>query len=157
MHNSEMHRKFVGGELSTRVTKNDEFMMRTVMPDMNYYRKRSSKSSAYAHADRVSKDESHICVMVNHEAVKPTKYGYSLQLDRDHVAYVKGWQVYGHTEPYKGQTGVEVVLSKKYFNPKKTRYPNEDYSADSKNLRWDEWLKAARRQQRSGNHVSIRM
>ena len=157
VRNAEMHRKYVDGKLSTRITKNDRFMMDTVLPGMNYYKKRSSKSSVYAHADRVSKDSSHICVMVSHDAVRATKYGYSLQLDRDHVVYVKNWQVYGHTVPYKGQTGVEVAMSKKYFKPKRVNRPNEAYSVDRKNLQWSEWVKAAKEQQRAGNIVSIRM
>lgn len=48
--NADKHRKYLAGELGTRVTKNEEFMMKTVFPGMNYNKVRRSKSNTYAYA-----------------------------------------------------------------------------------------------------------
>lgn len=48
-------------------------------------------------------------------------------------------------------------MSKQYFKPKTSKVKNEKYGNDPKQLKWDEWLKAAKKQQRAGNTVSIRM
>lgn len=68
--NADKHRKYLAGELGTKVTKNDEFMMETVFPGMNYNKVRRSKSSTYAYADRVSKDGERINVMVPADDIK---------------------------------------------------------------------------------------
>ena len=68
--NADKHRKYLAGELGTKVTKNDEFMMETVFPDMNYNKVRRSKSNTYAYADRVSKDGERINVMVSADDIK---------------------------------------------------------------------------------------
>ena len=68
--NADKHRKYLAGELGTKVTKNDEFMMETVFPGMNYNKVRRSKSSTYAYADRVSKDGERINVMVSADDIK---------------------------------------------------------------------------------------
>ena len=130
--NADRHRKYLAGELGTKVTKSDEFMMNVVFPGMNYSKVRHSKSSTYAYADRVSKDGEHINVLVSSDNIKQTKFGYALQLDATHVQYVKDWQVSAQTLPHKGQVGVNVSLSKKYFNPKGTKYRNSGFSSDKK-------------------------
>ena len=154
--NASLHDRFISGKLGTRVTKNDEFMMKMVFPDMNYNRVRMSKSSAYIQADRVSADGGHISVMVPHDRVRETPYGYALTLDAGHVQYLKRWQVYEQTLPYQGGVGVNVSMSKKYFNPKTARRRNDDYPDDQAQTTWAEWKRAAEAQQRAGNTVKIR-
>lgn len=154
--NATMHEKYMAGELGTKVTKNDDFLMRQVFPDMNYWKQKESKTSGYAHADRVSPDKANIVVMVDPAHIRETKYGYSLQLDRDHVAYVKRWQVMPQHEPYKGQTGVNVALNQRYFKASETKRPNNDFFADGNNLHYRDWVKIAEEQQRHGNTVSFR-
>lgn len=68
--NADRHKKYLAGELGTKVTKNDEFMMNTVFPGMNYNKVRHSKSSTYAYADRVSKDGERINVTVSADNIK---------------------------------------------------------------------------------------
>lgn len=68
--NADRHKKHLAGELGAKVTKNDEFMMKTVFPGMNYNKVRCSKSSTYAYADRVSKDGERINVMVSAGNIK---------------------------------------------------------------------------------------
>lgn len=154
--NARLHAKYIAGKLNTRITKKDKFMMEMLYPDMDY-NKTGSGSSVYVHANRVSKDEEHIAVMVDSGILKPTKYGFALQLDETHVQYIKDWQLKGQTLPYKGQVGTNVSLSKKYWNPKETKYANPDFSQDSKQLSWDTWVKAAKEQQAYGNIVSVRV
>lgn len=72
--NADRHRKCLAGELGTKVTKNDEFMMKTVLPGMNYNKVRRSKSSTYAYADRVSKDGERINVMVSPTTSRRSPY-----------------------------------------------------------------------------------
>ena len=82
--NADKHRKYLAGELGTRVTKNEEFMMKTVFPGMNYNKVRRSKSNTYAYADRVSKDGELINVMVSAGNIKvlPAYVMRSLRLRR---------------------------------------------------------------------------
>lgn len=68
--NADRHKKHLAGEFGTKVTKNDEFMMKTVFPGMNYNKVRRSKSGTYAYADRVSKDGERINVMVSADNIK---------------------------------------------------------------------------------------
>lgn len=68
--NADKRRKYLAGELGTKVAKNDEFMMKTVFPGMSYSKVRRSKSSTYAYADRVSKDGERINVMVSADNIK---------------------------------------------------------------------------------------
>lgn len=67
--NADRHKKYLAGELGTKVTKNDGFMMRAAFPGMNYNKVRHFKSSTYAYADRVSKDGEHINVMVSADSI----------------------------------------------------------------------------------------
>lgn len=68
--NADRHKRYLAGELGAKVTKSDEFMMKTVFPGMNYNKVRHSKSSTYAYADRVSKDGERINVMVSADNIK---------------------------------------------------------------------------------------
>lgn len=68
--NADKHRKYLAGELGTKVTKNDESMMKTVLPGMNYNKVRRSKFGTYAYADRVSKGGERINVMVSADNIK---------------------------------------------------------------------------------------
>lgn len=154
--NASNHERYVTGALGSKITRNDEFLMKMVYPDMNYWKSSSSKSSSYSHADRVSKDGNTISVLVPSERLKKTPYGYALQLDRDTVQYVKSWSVTAQTLPYKGTVGANVTLSKKYFNPKKTKYKDLDYESDAQLTTWEKWKSAAVAQQKAKNYVSIR-
>lgn len=153
--NAVQHKKFMNGELSARYSKSDEFYNEKLFAGMNYWRENVSKSSQYRHADRVSADGNKIAVKVSPAHIRETQYGYSLQLDRNTVVYMKEWQVVNHREPYKGSTGMNVVLDRRYFNPKKTRFPNKDFAPDPKNTTFEAWKKAAIDQQRAGIIVSF--
>lgn len=155
--NARRHEKYINGELGTKITKDDEFMMKMLYPDMDYNKVRESASSTYVRANRVSKDEEHIAVMVGPGMLKPTRYGFALQLDETHVQYVKGWQLKGQYLPYKGQVGTNVSLSKKYWNPKEAKASNPDFFAEAENLSWGHWLSVAKMQQSHGNIVSVRV
>lgn len=107
--------------------------------------------------NRVSEDGNKVVVRVDESHIRSTKYGnVQLQLDKQHAVYLKQWQVEPHTDPYKGQNGFEVVLDKKYFTPKQTRYANKDFPSDESRLSFGHWRKVAEKQDRSGNTVSIR-
>ena len=153
--NARRHAKYVAGELNTKITKNDQFAMDVLFPDMDY-NKTGSGSSVYANANRVSRDEEHIAVLVPHSALHETPYGFALQLDEEHVQYVKTWQLTSQVLPYRGIQGTNVSLSKKYWNPKKTKYKDPNYSSDPEQLSWDTWVQGAKAQQAAGNVVSIR-
>lgn len=68
--NADRHKKYLAGELGTKVTKNDESMMKTVFPGMNYNKVRRFKSGTYAYADRVSNDGEHINVTISADNIK---------------------------------------------------------------------------------------
>ena len=63
--NAAMHERYMAGELGTKVTNHDDFLMRQVFPGMNYWKQKESKTSGYAHAGRVSPDKANIVVMVD--------------------------------------------------------------------------------------------
>lgn len=155
--NAERNAKFMAWKLGTRVTKNDQFMMRTVFPGMNYSRVRESKSSTVIRADRVSPDGEHISVMVPYDRVRETPYGYALTLDAGHVQYPKNWQVSEQTLPNRGGVGINVSMSREYFRPKAVKRRNEGYMDDPAQTTWSEWRRAAEAQQRAGNTVRIRV
>lgn len=125
---------------------------------LDWWKNNQSKSSSYLEMNRVSHDGNKIVVHVGDSMIRETKYGVSLQLDANTVVYLKQWQVSGHTTPYKGRFGYEVVLDKKYFTPKKTKYENPDFFAtnDTETYSFDYWKKLAHDQERVGNYVSIR-
>lgn len=154
--NAQRHEKYLAGELRTRVTKNDKFRMDTAFKGLNYSKVRSSKSSGYIYADRVSKDGENIMVLFAPSHVRQTPYGFAIQLDEKHVQYVKDWQVYPQESPYKGFQGINVAFSRKYWKPKETKYTNDDFIGNSQMLNYSEMLKIAREQQNIGNTVSIR-
>lgn len=107
--------------------------------------------------NRVSEDGDKIVVRVDESHIKATRYGnVQLQLDKQHAVYLKQWQVESHTEPYKGASGFEVVLDKKFFTPKETKYADNNFLSDKSRLSFSHWRKVAEAQDRSGNTVSIR-
>ena len=125
---------------------------------LDWWKESLSKSSGYLHMNRVSEDGDKIVVRVSDEHVKSTRYGnIQLQLDSQHVVYLKQWQVESHTEPYKGASGFEVVLDRKYFNPKQTKVTNQSFSNNKAALSFDHWKSVALKQEKSGNSVSIRV
>lgn len=80
------------------------------------------------HADRISADGNKIAVTVGGAHIFEAPYGLGLQLDSDHVVYLKTWQVEAQNKPYMGQVGTNVVLDRAYFNVKKSKYSNNEFS-----------------------------
>lgn len=101
-----------------------------------HFRKISNK---YLTMNRVSDNENKIVVKVASEHLLPTKYGYALILDKNHVVFVKDWQI---SENYFGN---EVVLDRKYWNVKE--WGNfEQFDTNEKNYEFNNWLEAAKEQ-----------
>lgn len=69
-------------------------------------------STKYMTMDRVSADENKIVVRVGKDHLIQTRYGYALILDNTHVVFIKNWQVSISAH------GIEVLLTKEYFNVK---------------------------------------
>lgn len=152
-HNKEMHDSMPARTKNSKSGKFNEFRFE----GLDWYKQSTSKSSSYLHMNRVSDDGDKIVVRVADSHIKPTRYGnVQLQLDKQHAVYLKQWQVESHTDPYKGAFGFEVVLDRKYFNPKQTRYADENFPSDESRLSFSHWRKVAEEQDRSGNTVSIR-
>lgn len=152
-HNKEMHDSMPARTKNSKSGKFNEFRFK----GLDWYKQSMSKSSSYLRMNRVSEDGDKVVVRVADSHIKPTRYGdVQLQLDRQHAVYLKHWQVESHTDPYSGANGYEVVLDRKYFKPKETRYANKDFSSDKSRLSFDHWRKVAESQDRSGNTVSIR-
>lgn len=99
------------------------------------------KSNKYfSLTSRVNNNESKIVVNVADEHLLETKYGYALILDKNHVVFVKDWQVSANFY------GNEVVLDKKYFNVKE--WGNfSNFTEVPENLTWESWLNTAIAQQ----------
>ena len=108
-------------------------------------------SNKYITMDRVSDDESRIVVKVADEHLISTRYGYGLVLDDRHVVWLKNENV---SQNYYGN---EVVLNKQYFNVKTWGDFSDRFSSEPKNLKFDEWLKTAKAQQKAGNDVEWEM
>lgn len=153
--NAEKHRKFLAGELDSRYSKSDVFYNEKLFAGMNYWREKYSKSRDYMHADRISADGNKIAVTVGGNHIFETPYGLGLQLDSDHVVYLKTWQVKAQNKPYMGQVGTNVVLDRAYFNVKKSKHSNNEFSPNEKALSFDYWKSIAKEQQDAGNYVSI--
>lgn len=97
------------------------------------------ESNKYWTMDRVNESEDRIVIRVADEHLLETRYGYALILDRNHVVFVKDWQV---SINYFGN---EVVLSKDYFNIKEWGTFN-DFFENEEALDWKYWLEAAKNQ-----------
>lgn len=105
--------------------------------------KMRNRSNKYLEGDqRVSLDGNKIIVNINSDQVKPTMYGYMLILDKEHIMWLKDWQVSDTSY------GTEVILNKQYFNPKVSKYTHEDYADEPSNLKWETWKKAAEEQEK---------
>jgi len=99
-----------------------------------------SKSNKYLTMNRVSTDESKIVVKVSDSHIFQTKYGYGLILDRTHVVWLKDWQV--NINYY----GIEVLLTREYFNVKESSKDFDEFCDEPENLTWEEWLTTAKAQ-----------
>lgn len=153
-HNKEMHDSMPARTKNSKSGKFNEFRF----AGLDWYKQSTSKSSSYIHMNRVSEDGDKIVVRVDESHIKATRYGnVQLQLDKQHAVYLKQWQVESHTEPYKGANGFEVVLDKKFFTPKETKYADNNFLSDKSRLSFSHWRKVAEKQDRSGNTVSIRV
>ena len=103
-------------------------------------------SNKYFTMDRVSKDEKKIVVKVSNTQVLETKFGYALILNRNHVIFLKNWQISNNW------FGVEVLLNKDYWNVKEWGKFDE-FEEDIENLEWTTWFKVAKDQ----NGVNIKV
>lgn len=97
-------------------------------------------SNKYIELDRVNKEETKIIVTVSENHIKPTKYGYMLILDVNHVVFLKDWQV--DINWY----GVQVLLTKEYFNAKEFGCWEDFWEAEDGQLEWNYWLELAKEQ-----------
>lgn len=98
------------------------------------------KSNKYLTMNRVSADENKIVVKVGDAHIFKARYGYGLILDRTHLVWLKDWQV---SENYYG---IEVLLTKEYFNVKESSLEFSQFGDEPDNLTWEEWLKTAKAQ-----------
>lgn len=98
-------------------------------------------SNKYFTMDRVSKDEKKIVVKVSNTHVLETKFGYALILNRNHVIFLKNWQISNNW------FGVEVLLNKDYWNVKEWGKFDE-FEEDIESLEWTTWFEAAKDQSR---------
>lgn len=98
------------------------------------------KSNKYLTMNRVSEDGNKIVVKVADSHLLETKYGHALILDRNHVVFIKNWQV---SENYFGN---EVLLTKEYFNVKEWG-DFEDFDDEPQNLNFETWLNVAMEQE----------
>ena len=96
-------------------------------------------SNKYMTMDRVNADETKIVVKVADSHIFSTKYGYALILDDKHVVFIKDWQV--NSNYY----GIEVLLTKEYFNVKEWGdFP--EFDSEPNNLEWSTWVAIAKDQ-----------
>lgn len=98
------------------------------------------KSNKYLTMDRVSADETKIVVKVADSHILPTKYGYALILDENHVVFLKSWQV---SSNYFGN---EVLLNKEFFQVKEWGDFSNEFGSNEENLIWDTWVEIAKDQ-----------
>lgn len=96
-------------------------------------------STKYMTMDRVSADENKIVVRVGKDHLIQTRYEYALILDNTHVVFIKNWQVSISAH------GIEVLLTKEYFNVKE-QGQHDEFDEEPQNLKFDEWLEAAKAQ-----------
>ena len=114
-------------------------------------------TNKYYTCDRVNADETRIVVRVAVNQLFRTRYGYGMILDRNHVVWLKDWQVsISYAKDGDGDYFCEVILNKDYFNAKEWGEFN-DYGDDAANLEWAAWLDAAKGQQAHGTEVSWRV
>ena len=97
-------------------------------------------SNQYLTCERVSDDESKICIKVAPDNIIKTKYGYALILDQTHVVFLKEWAVNDNWY------GIEVIMSKQYFNVKEWGVHPDFFPSDGEELTWDYYLNIAKQQ-----------
>lgn len=99
-----------------------------------------SVSNKYFTMDRTNSDDTKIVVKVASEHLLKTKYGYALILDRNHVVFIKDWQV---SDNY---FGIEVLLTKQFFNVKEWGDFSDEFFEEPENLNWNTWVEIAKEQ-----------
>lgn len=104
-------------------------------------------SNNYITMDRYNDTEDKIVVNVAEEHLLPTKYGYALILDYNHVVWLKNWQV--SVNYFRN----EVLLCEEYFNVKEWGQHEQFGEADPDELTWEAWLETAKEQQAAGTVV----
>ena len=95
------------------------------------------KSNKYLTMNRVSADESKIVVKVADSHLLPTKFGYALILDCNHVVFLKDWQV------SRNYFGNEVLLNKEFFQVKEWGDFSDEFDEEPQNLHFEHWLEVA--------------
>ena len=96
-------------------------------------------SNKYFTMNRVSEDESRIVVKVANDHLIKTRFGYALVLDREHVVFLKEWQV------SMNWFGNEVLIDKNFWNVKKWG-THDNFPKIEENLDFNTWLKTAKEQ-----------
>jgi hypothetical protein len=106
-------------------------------------------SNNYLEIDkRTSADGNKCIVKVGDNHLIMTKYGYGLVLDKDHVVFLKDWQV------SRNNYGNEVILNKQYWNVKKWGDWSGRFSeTNPQNHDFKTWNSAAKEQEKAGNTV----
>ena len=105
--------------------------------DLNY----NSINKHYYIMNRVSDDENKIVVNVDPNHIYETETEYALILDANTVVFLARWQVdYSYY-------GVEVLLMKDHFAPKKWGDFSDSFFVDEDTSTWEHWLRAARLQE----------
>lgn len=99
----------------------------------------SEQSNKYFTMNRVSTSQDRIVVRVGDAHLISTKYGYALILDKNHVVFLKDWQV---NQNYFGN---EVLLFKEYFDVRQWG-DFEEFDTNEENYKYETWLNAAREQ-----------
>lgn len=106
------------------------------------------KSNQYITANRVSADGKKIIVKVADAHLRKSKFGYILILDRNHVVFLKEWQV------SKNYFGNEVLLNKDYWIVKEFGDFSDEFFEEKQNLEFEEWLNTAKLQEEHENYVT---
>lgn len=101
----------------------------------------------YITMNRVSDTGDKIVVKVAKGQIFETRYGYGLILDKNHVVWLKDFQVY--TSSY----GTEVILNKNYFNVKQWGDFSDQFAKNEENYKFETWVNAAKEQEKAGNIV----
>lgn len=117
-----------------KVDKSMTKFERNIFDGLNPY----AKSNKYLRMDRVAEDK--IVVKVAKEHVFPTRYGYGLILDRNHVVFIKDWQV--NTAE---QIGCDVLLNREYWKVKEWG-EFDDFDTNEENYDFETWIAVAKEQ-----------
>lgn len=97
-------------------------------------------SNNYWTMNRVNELEDRVVVKVSDDHLIKTRHGYALVLDKEHVVFLKNWNV------SKSYYGNEVMLTKAFFNVKKWGTHDAFASVIEENHSYDTWVEIAKGQ-----------